>query len=451
MFGRKSSDSQDSQNSRTPTSEEPANVETNPLHYANTSDECDHTWNLSNHLNEMLRCNGCGIPTYNLAYLAATKSYASLKWGIPVSVQNTAGALAYAATDFLDAFEPFIDALTQMEVKDSKASYEVAEQTVRSILKSVCALTLINGMYLANGSNNWVAEQTIDNIVGAQLHDKLLQYGNSYSLIDHLGWPANNGVCAPMVNLNGHLAMTRMIQWIEGLGFAQYIPIRAALRKSWFELYDFAATQQNLGCTGARKSERDACEEMLAPKQYDMPLSTGKERLVPKRESAIKLRDLVINFVPEAYQAPALLVAYRSLHESKCNQGRRMEDDEEIDLTELLLAPALRNPEGFQYINPEMDPFKSSGESVLKPRQDYEIVHRVMHRLPLAPIYFLDMWGQDRMQFMYDWTRAVAEYQVADGYPSLLEQQVQMEIASSWEDSNWNLYLGSPSSEESED
>jgi hypothetical protein len=432
------------------------NVESNSLseeeldnYFDANSDNCKHTWKIFNHKDEMLRCKSCGIPTYNLAFIAMKKSFTPMKSGIPQSVISTGGALAYAAVHFLDSMEPFIDALTEREMRDSNESYENAEVLVRNNLRSLTALTLINGMRSANGDNNWVDHRVIDNLVGAQLHDRVLQFGCSYSLPGHLGWPTLSGVAKPYISMDGETTLVGILVWLSNLSQYQHIPIRDALRKNWLELYEFACSQLDLGISGNRRIDYDSFIEFLSPEQSEMPLSKGTEPLVPKRDSIRKLRDLVQNFVPEPYQAPALLVAYRSLHESKCNQGRRMEDDEEIDLTELLLAPALRSQDGFQYINPEMDPFKTSGESVLKPRQDYEVVHRVMHRLPLAPIFFLDIWGEERMQFMYDWTRAVAEYQVADGYPSFAEQQVQMAIATSWEDSNWNLYLGAPDAEES--
>jgi len=350
--------------------------------------------------------------------------------------------------EFLNAWEPLMDALIAMDMDESGDTPTVCEHRVRSILRAFCCLTLITGMYLADENKKSVSWDWIDWSI-SQLHDNVLRLGG-YSMIDLLSWPANSGFVGPFDTFKGYTKMLDFQNYLERVDIKAPIPVRAVILESWVKLFEHACHVEQIGVSGWRLNWlEDTKAEILAGKSYSvsMPISQGKDALLTPSEAIDNMVSIIRNTIDSSLWGPAMYGAFQTLHASRCFKKLGADDSVENMLMERLLAPALTYENHFDVLHPDYSPMKFVDKDG---NVDAELLHQHCHEFTIPCSWYFNGDAEEKSQSIATWIMTVAQFQLSNGYPSFLEQSIQTHLADSWATSAFNYYLGDEYEEEEE-
>jgi len=404
-------------------------------------DNCDHEYSVNDYVEHWIRCGLCGIYNFNLARFALQKDFSGLKVQIPFTERVAGGPLVESALDCLNAWEPLIDALVSCEVNSCNDSALVCEHRVRSRLRAYICLVLAHTMYFKNERDVRVDGRHVDQIL-ANLHDNVLSIGG-YSVVDYFGWPASTGFTAHIIEDEAADTLVGLVSWLLSSEENFHLPVKELLRQTLSDLTNTACAIDGLGFTGERAEFLDKIFEELDVANNDMPISKGKESLLTASEVVDKLKRLILENVDEGIRPIAYLLAYTTLHRSRCEGQISTDFSDELIIRQELLVPALKNgklnSELFGIFEDKGNPLfgtfaKWHGDEIKELDEEvWQLVHQTIHEFPLRKTCFVVRDEELKLDFLWEWMMIAAEYQVINGYPSETEWYVQAELARSQE------------------
>ena len=409
--------------------------------YQFNPDNCDHEYSVDDYVEDWIRCGLCGIYNFNLARFALQKDFSRLKVQIPFTERVAGGPLVESALDCLDAWEPLIDALVSFEMLSCDDSALVCEHRVRSGLRAYICLVLAHVMYSKNERDVRVDGRHVDQILG-KLHDNVLSIGG-FSVIDYLGWPASTGFTAHIIEDEAADTLVALVSWLLSSQENFHLPAKQLLRETLSDLTNTACAIDGLGYSGERVEFLDKIFAEVDIAKNEMPISKGQESLLTASEVVDKLKRLIQEKVAERIWPIAYFSAYTALHRSRCESQISTDFADEIIIRQELLVPSLKNgklnPDSFGIFEDNLNRFLGTfakwdgDESKELDEEVWRSVHQATHEFPLQITRLVVSDEELKLDFLWEWMRLVAEYQLINGYQSETEWIVQWELAKSQE------------------
>jgi SpoVK/Ycf46/Vps4 family AAA+-type ATPase len=404
--------------------------------------DCDHNFSTLDFETEWLPCTeGCGSSyKYNLQTRLRTLDTSSIRADLPSSAIAAGGPMAWPVKRFLDAMEPLVPPLACFERDESGLSWEDSKVRVRSMIRAVAFLTVFTGM-VRYDQNDCAPEFKSISRACAPL-DSMLGYGSLMSPTNYLQWPADAKFVRRLhANANSDVLLG-LLDWIENVEFRRGAPVLSVLRSSWPDLHRAANAYEGFETTGIRAKNL----EFLLNRWSDRTIPDSDKTVpVVHRSTTVRLlKDLIDEWVDPPLRPAAYLTAYWCLHDAECDERPDTDSPDEIELRHVLLAPAILDETSFATFTSDACPFRAAGKHDLSLASDFASIHAVAHTWWNGDdvTKLIDCEDEEQEFFLSTWSRLVADYQVARGFPTSDHRAVHAVISRSRDPENWNGYYG---------